>query len=84
MMSPGEEERRVAMAKITGQGLRAIAVAVVLLWACIVAEHLIVRAANQEAWRALRDLEAMRLRRHNERVSTPVPHVVRPARPTLG
>jgi hypothetical protein len=51
----------MAVAKITGQGLAAIAVLVCLLWACLIAERLTVARAHSETARNLRALKRMRV-----------------------
>ena len=74
----------MAIVQISGHGLKAIAVAVLLLWGCIIAEKLMLRKANIEVRSALRDLKSMRIRKGSQRVSVPAPKVNRPTRPTLG
>ena len=75
----------MAIAKITGQGLRAIAVLVFLLWGCIFLEHSMVRRANIEACRALRAIRALQMKRHTEPASVPrFRPSPAPARPALG
>jgi hypothetical protein len=61
------------IAKITGQGLAAIACSVALLWACFLGERLTVRHANREYARVIRDLHQMQTQRRIEPVSVPVP-----------
>ncbi len=73
----------MALARITGQGLTAIALLVALLWACLVGEHVIVRNANQVAWRALYENHVMQMRRQAQPVRVPTP-VPQPANPNLG
>ena len=46
-------EYDMPVAKISGAGLGAIAVLVVVLWACIVGEHLIMQRANRDLSGAL-------------------------------
>jgi hypothetical protein len=74
----------MAIARITGQGLTAIGISVALLWGCFISERLIVRQATLEASRTLREVRAMRLRRHMQPVSAPAPRPARPARPVAG
>ncbi len=74
----------MTIARISGPGLAAIAVAVALLWGCLVAERLIVRRANYEAGRTLRDMRTLRLRQHTEPASVPAPRIPRPFRIDLG
>lgn len=72
----------MAVAKITGEGLSAIAVLVVLLWGCLVGEHLIVRRANLEVRRVLHQVRLLRMKRQVVPVSAPR-HML-PPRPSLG
>ena len=74
----------MAIAKITRQGLAVIACLVILLWGCVISERVVVQNANQVAYRALRDLELLRLKKKPQPVSTPLPRIPRPERPTLG
>ncbi len=74
----------MAVAQITGQGLRSIAVLVVLLWGCIIGERVIVARANMEAYRALRDIRLLQLQKRAEPASVPAPRIPHPARPTIG
>jgi hypothetical protein len=73
------------IAKITGQGLTAIALSVAGLWGCLVGERVIVNQANREAYRTMRDMRSMRNRQRPRTipVSAPVYHVL-PSRPALG
>jgi hypothetical protein len=71
------------IARITGQGLTAIAISVALLWGCLVSERVIVNRANQEASRTLRDLRVMRQHRRTIPVSVPAP-LLAPVRPAVG
>ena len=72
------------MAKISGTGLAAMALAVAGLWGCLIAERLIVREANLQAAQSLREMRLMRLRRFAQPVSAPLPRVTRPSRRSLG
>ena len=47
------------VAKITGQGLFAIACSVALLWACLIGERLMLHAAANQRDRVLRDIERL-------------------------
>ena len=73
----------MAMAKITGQGLTAIATLVCVLCACLLGERIIVRNANAEAFQAIRALRQLQMQKRSEPASVPVrpPH---PQRPVLG
>jgi hypothetical protein len=49
------------IAKITGQGLGAIAVAVVLLWGCLIGERLILNRSYARRAQVMRDLHRMQV-----------------------
>ena len=59
------------IAKITGQGLAAIACSVFLLWGFIAGEKLTVRHARKEYAQTMRDLR--QLQRRTQPVSVPAP-----------
>ena len=65
------------VAKITGQGLCAIACSVALLWACLVGEQMIVRHAALERVKVLREIEQLQRRPRHTPVRTPLPAVSR-------
>jgi hypothetical protein len=73
----------MAVVGITRQGLAAMAVAVALLWGCLLGERMIVRQASVEMTRALRNMQVLRDRRELP-VSTPIIRIPRPLRPTAG
>ena len=58
------EERLMPIAKITGQGLAAIACSVALLWGFIAGEKLTVRHARREYAQTMRDLRIHRWNIH--------------------
>lgn len=72
----------MALAKITGQGLAAIAFLVALLWTCILGERLIVRHANAEAVHALQENRLMQMRRAQP--ARLPERQMSPARPSVG
>ncbi len=72
------------IARITSQGLAAIAGLVVLLWTCFIAEQLIIRNARTEYSRALHDIRMLRLKSRPEPVSAPGIRIPRPKRPKVG
>ena len=72
------------IAKITGQGLAAIACSVALLWGSIVAEKVTVRQARIEHSRVMRDLHQMQHERRTQPVSVPAPQNPRPGHVTVG
>ena len=76
------------IAKITGQGLAAIALSVALLWACLIGERVMVRRAFAERTLLIRDLQRMQRRgpgstQRSEPVSAPV-HIPHRERVTAG
>jgi hypothetical protein len=72
------------IARITGQGLGAIALAVAILWACFIGERVIVHQAFTQRTQVLRELQQMQRMRRIEPVSSPVPLLAHPVRATLG
>jgi hypothetical protein len=72
------------IAKITGQGLAAIAVSVGLLWACLVGERLTLNSAVARRAQVMREMRQLQLRNRTVPASTPIPHRSRPATVTLG
>ena len=68
---------RVAIAKITGQGLTSIAIVVALLWACALGERLVIRRANAEAAQVLSAMRVLRTRQRRQPAAAP-------ARPLAG
>lgn len=61
------------IAKITGQGLAAIALSVALLWSCFVGEHLILNRTYAQRAQVMRDLHQMQQRHNTQPASTPMP-----------
>ncbi len=64
------------IARITGQGLAAIAFSVAILWACFIGERLMVHQALAQRTQLMRELRQMQ--RHNHNTTQPVsipPHV---------
>ena len=72
------------IAKITGQGLMAIAFAVALLWGCVIGERRIERRATVERVRVLRDIERLQREQRLVPVAAPLPLRPRPARVSAG
>ena len=72
------------IAKITGQGLAAIALSVTLLWACFISERLTMKHATARQARVMRELHQLRRNRQAEPVSAPDQRVTHPARVTIG
>ena len=52
----------MSFARITGPGLAALALSVAALWGCLIAERVIVRQAERERARVLRDLGQLQQR----------------------
>jgi hypothetical protein len=71
----------MAIAKITREGLVAIAVLVAILWGCILAERILTRNATMETYRVMRKIRYLKFKRHIEPASRPVPA---PPLPSLG
>jgi hypothetical protein len=74
----------MAIAKLTGQGLTAIAISVGLLWGCILGERIILQNANLEADRTLMELRQLKMRRHTQPVAAPSLKIPRPAVSVVG
>jgi hypothetical protein len=72
------------IARITGQGLAAIALSVALLWACFIGERLLVRQTLQRQAQVMRELQQMQRDHRAEPVSSPAPHRTSPTHMTLG
>jgi hypothetical protein len=72
------------IAKITQQGLGAIALSVALLWACFIGERLMVRDAYAQRAHLMRELQQMQRERRTEPVSAPAPAGPQPVRVTVG
>ncbi len=69
------------IAKITGQGLAAIALSVALLWTCLLGERMIVHHATARQAQLLRELQQLQRNHRNEPVSVPAP--TRPHNPRI-
>jgi len=61
------------IAKITGQGLAAIALSVALLWACFVGERLILNRTYAKRAQVMRELRQMQNLHRTQPASTPMP-----------
>ena len=72
------------IAKITGQGLAAIALSVALLWACFIGERLLVRQSLDQRAQLMRELHQMQRDRRAQPVSAPTLRGPRPTRITVG
>jgi hypothetical protein len=72
----------MVLAKISGAGLSSIAMLVVVLWACILGEHLIVDRANREFSSAMTELHQLQMKRRAEPASAPARR--HPGRPVIG
>ena len=71
-------------AKITGQGLAAIALSVALLWTCLIGERVIVHHASARQAQLIRELHQLQRSRRSVPVSVPAPAVPHPGRITVG
>jgi hypothetical protein len=76
-----EEGRLMPIAKITGQGLLAIACSVALLWGCLIAERVVLRAAVAERVRVLHEMEQLQRKPRPTPVVSPLPAAAH--RPTI-
>ena len=62
-------------ARITGQGLAAIALVVAALWACLIGERLMMNNSFARQAQVMRELRQMQLLRRAEPASTPLPRL---------
>jgi hypothetical protein len=72
------------IARITGQGIGAITLAVTLLWACFIGERVIFHQAFTQRAHVLRELHQMQRLRHVEPANAPARHLAVPVRAALG
>ena len=72
------------IAKITGQGLAAIALSVALLWACFIGERLMVRHSLAQRAQLMRELHQMQRDHRAQPVSAPTPPGSHRTRVTVG
>jgi hypothetical protein len=72
------------IAKITGQGLAAIALSVALLWGCLIVERVAAWRAFSERAKVLSDLSRMQRRQRTQPVSAPLPFTPHRARVAAG
>jgi hypothetical protein len=72
------------IAKITGQGLAAMALSVALLWGCVIAEGVLERRAFAERARVLQELQLLQRSTRPEPVSVPIPGPSRRSRSYAG
>jgi len=61
------------IAKITGQGLLAMACSVALLWGCVIGERVMWRNADSRRVRVFREMEQLQKNPHPAPVSVPMP-----------
>lgn len=72
------------IARITGQGLAAIALSVALLWAYLIGARVTVREAAAQQAQVMRELHQLQRSRQMEPASAPAPRLRRPQRVTIG
>ncbi len=72
----------MAIVRITGSGLSAIALSVALLWTCLLGERMMMRDARRENARILSELRT--LQRRTTPAAAPAPRLPHPARPITG
>jgi hypothetical protein len=65
------------IAKITGQGLYAMAFSVALLWSCLIGERVMVQRAVAEQTRVLHEIEHLQRQRRPMPVHAPMPALER-------
>ena len=59
------------VAKITGQGLSAIALSVALLWGCLIDERVLVRRASEQRIQIIRQIEQLQRNLHPRPSTSP-------------
>ena len=74
----------MAVTRITGQGLSAIALSVALLWGCLIGERVASRRAFSERAKVLRDISRMQRRQRTQPASAPAPFTPHRARVAAG
>jgi hypothetical protein len=72
------------LAGITKQGLLTIALLTAVMWACLLTERKLVRYSKTETYRSLRDMRYLKVRRHVEPASRPLPARRPSAVPAVG
>jgi hypothetical protein len=72
------------IARITGQGLAAMAFSVALLWGCVITDGVMERRAYAERARVLHELRLLQRNTRPEPVSVPVPFSPRVPRSFAG
>ena len=61
------------IARITGQGLAAIALSVAILWGCLIGERVMLNHSYAERAQVMRELRRMQVRQRVQPASTPTP-----------
>ncbi|MBS1857848.1 MAG: hypothetical protein JST11_20940 [Acidobacteria bacterium] len=61
------------IAKITGQGLAAIALSVALLWGCLITEQVMLNHSYVRRAQVMRELRQLQLLNRTQPASTPAP-----------
>ncbi len=59
------------VARITGQGLTSIAISVVLLWTCVIGEHVLCTRARTDAVQTVRAMRELRSKNRREPAAAP-------------
>jgi hypothetical protein len=72
------------VAKISGQGLCAIACSVALLWGCLIGERVMLRNAATERVKVFHEMEHLQKQPRPTPVSTPMPAALRRTLVTAG
>jgi hypothetical protein len=74
----------MALAEITKQGLRTIAILVLILWGCFFAERQYVKMAQRDLHFAVKNVHQLKLNRALTPASKPMPASVLSIRPLVG
>jgi len=72
------------LARITGQGLTAIAFSVALLWICVIGQQMKQRSAFVERARIVREIRQMQRQQRSEPATTPSPYTRKRSQVTVG
>jgi hypothetical protein len=75
---------QLPVTKITGQGLKSIAILVALLWTCAIGERLVVGRANAATAQVIQAMRELRLKNRREPAAAPARPAHRRLRPEAG
>ncbi len=74
----------MAIAKITGQGLAAIALSVAVLWGCLITEQVTWNHSYERRAQVMREMRHLQLLNRTQPASTPVPAQAQTPGTTVG